>query len=68
MIEKYIPANPYWRHVSYILAQYDGLVRGYGAVAPSEEVVFHFRPGREKTCLQGFLQSEFQTSHLSYRD
>ena len=40
MIEKYIPSNPYWRHVSYILAQYDGLVRGYGAVAPNEEVVF----------------------------
>ena len=68
MIEKYIPSNPYWRHVSYILAQYDGLVRGYGAVAPNEEVVFQFGPGREKTCLRGFRQSEFQTSFLSYRD
>ena len=25
-------------------------------------------PRREKTCLRGFRQSEFQTSHLSYRD
>ena len=27
-----------------------------------------YGPRREKTCLQGVLQSEFQTSLLSYRD
>ena len=57
MIEKYIPSNPYWRHVSYILAQYDGLVRGYGAVAPSEEVVFQFT-----LCLLGYFSCFFMSS------
>ena len=27
-----------------------------------------YGPGREKTCLRGFRQSEIQTSLLSYRD
>ncbi|XP_060582693.1 phospholipase-B 81-like, partial [Ruditapes philippinarum] len=36
MIKNNVPASPYWRHMSYILAQYDGLAKGYGDVAPSD--------------------------------
>ncbi|KAL4240707.1 Phospholipase B-like 1 [Mactra antiquata] len=30
MIRNNVPGSAYWRHVGYILAQYDGLVKGYG--------------------------------------
>ncbi|KAH3863783.1 phospholipase B-like 1 [Dreissena polymorpha] len=36
MIRNNAPTNPYWRHVAYIVAQYDGLIAGYGAVAPAD--------------------------------
>ena len=42
MIQKNVPASPYWRHVSYILAQYDGLVSGYGVVAPGDQVIIQY--------------------------
>jgi hypothetical protein len=48
MIKNNVPASPYWRHMSYILAQYDGLAKGYGDVAPSDMV----------SCIYP-LQSEF---------
>ena len=53
------------------LSQWLGELENYA------KVVYHVRPNkhtclygprREKTCLQGFRQSEFQTSLLSYRD
>jgi len=37
MIKEQGTSDPYWRHMGYILAQYDGLVQGYGAVAPSDQ-------------------------------
>ncbi|XP_052791309.1 phospholipase B-like 1 isoform X2 [Mya arenaria] len=36
MIKNNAPGSPYWRHMAYIVAQYDGLVAGYGTVAPAE--------------------------------
>ena len=39
MIKTNVPGSPFWRHVSYILAQYDGLVAGYKAVAPNDQVL-----------------------------
>ena len=38
-----------------------------GCIMPSL-VSWSSGPRREKTCLQGFRQSEFETSLLSYRD
>ena len=44
MIQKYVPESAYWRHMSYILSQYDGLVKGYEAVAPSDQVRWFLNP------------------------
>ena len=40
MIKNNAASSPYWRHMGYILAQYDGLVAGYAAVAPADMVCF----------------------------
>ncbi|XP_053393318.1 phospholipase-B 81-like [Mercenaria mercenaria] len=36
MIKNNVPDSPYWRHMAYILSQYDGLVKGYGDIAPDD--------------------------------
>ena len=33
MISKHSSGDPYWRHVAYIMAQFDGLYDGYKSVA-----------------------------------
>lgn len=38
MIKKHGHSDPVWRHVSYILAQFDGLVAGYRDNALKNEV------------------------------
>ena len=38
------------------------------APACQSEIRLTYGPGHEKTCLQGFQQSEIQTSLLSHRD
>lgn len=37
MIKNNVPGSPLWRHASYILAQYDGLVQGYGDVTNADQ-------------------------------
>ena len=37
MIKDYTPDSAFWRHVSYIVAQYDGLVQGYKAHVPTSQ-------------------------------
>ena len=41
MIKKMSSRDPYWRHMGYILSQYDGLVAGYGEAATSDMVNLH---------------------------
>lgn len=36
MIKNNVPGCPYWRHVAYILSQFDGLVKGYQDIAPDD--------------------------------
>ena len=38
MISKHGDVDPYWRHVSYIIAQFDGLYDGYKSVAAKDWV------------------------------
>ena len=38
------------------------------AAALTGTPLYYYGPRRDKTCLQGFQQSELQTSVLSYRD
>lgn len=38
MIEKFGKTDPLWRHVSYVLAQFDGLYAGYISVAKNDWV------------------------------
>ena len=47
-----------WEMIAYGKALRD---KGQGQKMP-------YGPRREKTCLRGFRQSEFQTSPISYRD
>ncbi|KAL5018080.1 hypothetical protein ScPMuIL_003802 [Solemya velum] len=45
MISEQGPKDPFWRHISYIAAQFDGLYYGYKSVAPSSQMldVFAFQ-------------------------
>lgn len=38
MVKRNTPNSAYWRHVGYILQQYDGLVAGYEDIAASDMV------------------------------
>ena len=38
MIEQFGTSDPFWRHVSYVNAQLDGLHEGYKTVAPKQWV------------------------------
>ena len=38
MISQHAASDPLWRHVGFILAQYDGLVAGYKHHAPPDQV------------------------------
>ncbi|ESP01375.1 hypothetical protein LOTGIDRAFT_186156 [Lottia gigantea] len=39
MINENAPKDPIWRHVSYIIAQYDGLIEGYKAARLTEKTL-----------------------------
>ncbi len=38
MIQKHSDHDPLWRHISYILSQFDGLLAGYKSVAEKDWV------------------------------
>ena len=40
MISKHSGSDPYWRHVAYVMAQFDGLYDGYRSVAEKSWVCF----------------------------
>ena len=39
MIKEKATTDAFWRHMSYIVAQFDGLYAGYKSVAKSEWVI-----------------------------
>ncbi|KAK6171419.1 hypothetical protein SNE40_019612 [Patella caerulea] len=39
MIKENVPKNPLWRHVSYIISQYDGLIEGYNAARLTQKTL-----------------------------
>lgn len=40
MVKLRAQSDPYWKHMSYVLAQFDGLYAGYLSVAKSDWVSF----------------------------